>query len=136
MASSRPMKAGRLLSKFIRQIAEETHFVKGEGSDEDRMTTNAELLARQLWKEARGWEELVECEDSTFKKVVHLPDSKIAFLLMDRMEGRAPTAVSDSDDRPSTALKVKEQGIKRIMAAGRLKDGGHVTKTDAEDPIS
>jgi hypothetical protein len=117
------MKAGRLLSKFIRQIAEETEFVKGENpSEDDRMVAKAELLARSLWRQALGWEELIVTEDGAAKKVIHLPDAKIAFLLMDRMEGRAPTAVDDSDDRPSTAMKVTEQGLKRINAAGRIKD--------------
>ena len=117
------MKAGRLLSKFIRQIAEEnTEFVKGEDGEDDRMASKAEALARRLWREALGWEELVVTADGS-KLVQHAPDAKIAFLLMDRMEGRAPTAVADSDDKPSTAKKVTEQGLKRIKAAGRLNDG-------------
>ena len=130
------MKAGRLLSKFIRLIAEETEFVQGKGSDEDRMVTNAELIAREMWKQAKGWEELIICEDGNTKRVVHPPDTKIAFLLMDRMEGRAPTAITDSDDRPSTAKKIKEQGIKRIQAAGRLKDVRHIAKADPEGTVS
>ena len=129
---SKPMKQGRLLSKFIRMIAEEsTEFIKGEGSEDDRMATKAEALARNLWKLALGWEEVIICEDDSVTKVVHQPDAKIAFLLMDRMEGRAPTAVDDTDYRPSTAKKVTEQGLKRIAAAGKLKgnDDGHASKT-------
>jgi hypothetical protein len=91
------------------------------------MATKAEALARNLWKLALGYVEVIITEDGAVKKVEHQPDAKIAFLLMDRMEGRAPTAVDDSDDRPSTAKKVSDQGLKRIMAAGRLKDDGHTT---------
>ncbi len=121
--AARNMKAGRLLSKYIRQIAEEqTEFIKGGPSEDDRMATKAEALARRLWLEALGWTELVLTEEGT-KETVHPPNSKIAFLLMDRMEGRAPTAVEDSDDRPSTAKKVTEQGMKRIAKAGKIVNG-------------
>ena len=119
----KPMKAGRLLSKYIRRIAEEnTEFIKGDGGEDDRMATKAEALARRLWKEALGWEELILTADGAATKIQHAPDAKIAFLLMDRMEGRAPTAVDDTDDRPSIAKKVTEQGLKRIKEAGRLKE--------------
>jgi len=117
------MKDGRLLSKYIRRIAEEnTEFLKADSpSEDDRMGTKAEALARNLWKLALGWEEVIVTETDS-KRVVHPPDAKIAFLLMDRMEGRAPTAVDDTDDRPSAAKKISEQGLKRIKEAGKLKE--------------
>lgn len=130
--SRKAMKDGRLLSKYIRRIAEEnTEFLKAESpSDDDRMATKAEALARNLWREALGWEEVIITGDDA-KKVIHPPNARIAFLLMDRMEGRAPTAVDDTDDKPSTAKKVTEQGLKRIADAGGLKNNGHSTKASA-----
>ena len=121
---SREMKAGKLLSKFIRQIAEEeTELLLGESpADDDRMVTKAEALARMMWRQALGYEETVIYDDGPSKKVVHQPDLRTAKELMDRLEGRAPTAVEDSDTRPSTAKKVTEQGLKRIAKAGGLDD--------------
>jgi hypothetical protein len=70
-------RAGRLLSKFIRQIAEETKFVKGEGSDDDRMVSRAESLAREMWRIAEGWTEVVLLEGGETKDIVHSPDPKM-----------------------------------------------------------
>ena len=54
----RRTKAGRLLSAFIRQIAEEqTEMVKDPETGEDRMASKAEALARLIWKKALGYTE-------------------------------------------------------------------------------
>ena len=122
--SSKNIKAGRLLSKFIRQVAEETKFVKGEGSDDDRMVSRAELLAREMWRIAEGWTEIVLLGDGTTKDVVHPPDPKMMTVLMDRIEGRCGTVQEDEVTRPTAAAKISEQGKKRITAAGGLDDTG------------
>ena len=113
-------RAVRLLSRFIREIAEETEFVKGEGSDDDRMVTKAEQLARKMWRIAMGWTEVV-IADGVSKDVVHPPDMKMAAIVMDRLEGRVSTAVEDDTTRPSTAVRVSDQGKKRINAIGDFK---------------
>lgn len=120
---SQNMKAGKLLSKFIRQIAEEeTEFVKDEDGH-DRMVTKAEALARNAWKMALGYKEMIIPDDgSPPREIVHKADQKMIKELWDRMEGRAPTAGEDVSQRPTTAQKVSEQGKRRIGAAGRLND--------------
>jgi hypothetical protein len=120
--SHKNVKAGRLLSKFIRQIAEETEFVKGDSGEDDRMVSKAELLARKMWRIALGYDELVLTEEGS-KTIVHPPDLKMATVVMDRMEGRCGTAVEDEVTRPTTAAKITEQGKKRIAAIGGLDDG-------------
>jgi hypothetical protein len=119
--SHKAVKAGRLLSKFIRQIAEETEFVLGEGSEDDRMISKAEMLARKMWRMALGYEELIVTDDGN-KKVQHAPDLKMAAIIMDRMEGRCGTATEDEVTRPTTASKITDQGKKRIAAIGGLAD--------------
>ena len=114
-------RAGRLLSKFIRQIAEETEFVQGEGVEDDRMVSRAEMLARKMWRIAEGYTEVVVTEEGS-KDVVHLPDQKMMAILMDRIEGRCGTTQDDEVLRPTTSSKVSDMGKKRIAAAGGLDD--------------
>jgi hypothetical protein len=114
-------RAGRLISKFVREIAEETEFVKGEGSENDRMVSQAEILARKMWRIAQGWTEIV-IVDGASKEIVHPPDMKMAQVVMDRLEGRCGTVQEDEVIRPTTANKVSDQGKKRIAAIGDFKD--------------
>jgi hypothetical protein len=114
-------RAGRLLSKFIRQIAEETEFVKGEGADDDRMVSKAEMLARKMWRIAEGYDEIVITDDEVGSRtIVHAPDHKMMTVLMDRIEGRCGTVQEDEVLRPTTSNKVSDQGKKRIAAIGGL----------------
>ncbi len=128
---SKRMKAGKLLSRFIRQIAEEeTEFVKDDDGG-DRMATKAEALARQIWKQALGYTEMKVVDPSLPPvEIEHQPDQKMLALLYDRMEGRAATATEDETLRPSTAQKITEQGKKRIAALGDFSDG-HTSETNS-----
>ncbi len=115
--------AGKLLSRYIRIIAEEeTEVILVEG--EDRMATKAEAMARKMWKIALGWTEQVVPGDGAMPyEVEHAPDQKMMALLYDRMEGRATPATEDDTNRPSAAMKVTEQSKSRIAQAGELTDG-------------
>ncbi len=125
---SKRNKAGKLLSRFIRQIAEEeTEFVKDDDG-EDRMASKAEAMARLIWKQALGYIELSAPDPSLPPiEIIHRPDQKMLALLYDRMEGRAATATEDETLRPSTAQKISEQGVRRIAALGDLGDGQKTT---------
>ena len=114
-------RAGRLLSRFIREIAEETEFVKGEGAEDDRMVSKAEQLARKMWRIAEGYDEII-IADGESRTVTHLPDHKMMAVLMDRIEGRCGTVQEDEVIRPTTSSKVSDQGKKRIAAIGDFKD--------------
>ena len=114
-------RAGRLLSRFIRQIAEETEFVQGEGSEDDRMVSRAEMLARKMWRIAEGYTEVV-VTDLGSKDIIHPPDQKMMAILLDRIEGRCGTVQEDEVTRPTATSKISEQGRKRIAAAGGLDD--------------
>ena len=114
--------AGKLLSKFIREIANEIHdnpIVKTVGEDAV-MLTKAEVLARYMWKAALGYSEDVSVFDKAGKKVgikpeVHKPDKTFIGMIWDRMEGRA--AMIDTrggSDKASLADKVSGLGTKRV----------------------
>jgi len=68
------IKAGKLLSSFIRAIAEEeTEFLKGKDGSEDRMVSKAEALVRSMWKRALGYTETI-IEDGKESKRTYPPD--------------------------------------------------------------
>lgn len=104
-------KAGMLLSQFIRSIAlEKTACVKVDG--EDQMVSNAEALARLVWKKALGYTEQI-VKEGGLTDIKHAPDRTMIALLWDRMEGRAPLVNPDKKDRRTIADRVSEQGKKR-----------------------
>ena len=113
--------AGRLLSKFIREILSETHddpLIKAIG-EEAVMVTKAEAIARHVVKSALGyWAEedvFVKGVKTGVKNVYHKPDKSFIYLVWDRMEGRVGQAdVKGGSDKASLADKVSEQGKKRL----------------------
>lgn len=113
--------AGKLLSKFIREIASEMHddpLIKAKG-EEPTFVTKAEALARYMWKAALGHFE----DEDTYKNgvkvgiktVFRIPDKTFIGMIWDRMEGRAAMIDAKSgSDKASLADKVSEQGKKRL----------------------
>ena len=123
--------AGKLLSKFIREIASEIHddpVVKAKGEDAV-MVTKAEAIARLMWKAALGYEETEDVYKNGIKigirPVIHKPDKTFIGMIWDRMEGRAAMIDAKSgSDKASLADKVSEQGKKRLsqIAKSSLKN--------------
>ena len=121
--------AGKLLSKFIREILVETHddpLVKARGEDAV-MVTKAEAIARHVVKSALGyWEEedvFTKGVKTGVKNVYHKPDKSLIHLVWDRMEGRVGAAdLKAGSDKASLADKVSAQGKKRLgqIAKGSL----------------
>ena len=117
-------KASRLLTQFIREIAEETHIdplITGEGIDDARMITKAEALARYMWNAALGYKQKVEVLDKVTgqvigdKEVIHFPDKTYVTMLYDRLEGRVPTVeIKDEDTKATVADKGSGEGKKRL----------------------
>lgn len=117
----RKIAAGKLLSKYIREILNEEHddpLIKARG-EEAVMVTKAETIARHVVKSALGY---TEQEDvyakgvkTGVKDVVHRPDKTFICLVWDRMEGRvAPMDIKSGTDKATAAQKVSEQGKKRL----------------------
>lgn len=123
--------AGKLLSKFIREILAETHddpLIKAIG-EEAVMVTKAEAIARHVVKSALGyWAEediFIKGVKTGVKNVYHKPDKSFIHLVWDRMEGRVGQAdPKSSSDKASLADKVSAQGKKRLsqIAKGSLKN--------------
>ena len=114
--------AGKLLSKFIREIASEIcddPVIKAKG-EEAVMLTKAEAIARYIFKLALGYEEEVDVLDKAGKKIgirpeVYRPDKWAINMIWDRLEGRVGAAdLKAGSDKASLADKVSEQGKKRL----------------------
>ena len=123
--------AGKLLSKFIREIASEIcddPEIKAKG-EEAVMITKAEKLARYMWKAALGCEEEVAVyKDGTkvgIRPEVHKPDKTFIGMIWDRMEGRAAMIdAKGGSDKASLADRISAQGKKRLdqIAKSSLKN--------------
>lgn len=102
--------AGRLLSEFMRRIAQEkTEFVKGP--DGDIMVSKGEAMVRNMFKIANGYEEF---DPKKNKTTVHKPNAGMIALIFDRMEGRAaPTNLND-DKKRTLPKKVSAENKKRL----------------------
>jgi len=110
-------KAGLLLSRYLRSIAEEeTELV------EDQMVTKAEALSRILWKAALGGEEIRVDDQGNRTRVIMLPDLAVAKLLFERIEGKAAIVGEQEKNVNTVASKVSEQGKNRIAQAGSVND--------------
>ena len=104
-------RAGKLLTAFIREIAEEETEVLLD--NEDKMVTKAEALARLIWKKALGYKEVNIVKGQPIDTIYH-PDKGCMGLIFDRMEGKAPAALDEGDEKLTVAERVSEQGKKRI----------------------
>ena len=113
--------AGKLLSKFIREIADEIHddpTIKAKG-EEATIMTKAETLARYMWKAALGYSEQEDIYKNGvktgIKPIHHKPDKTFIGMIWDRMEGRAALIDSKAGgDSASLADKISGLGSKRI----------------------
>jgi len=113
--------AGKLLSKFIREIASEIHddpVIKARGEDAV-MLTKAEAVARYIWKLALGYEESEDVYKNGvkvgIKPVKHRPDRWAIGIIWDRLEGRVGAADPKSDSgKASVTERVSDQGRKRL----------------------
>ena len=125
--------AGKLLSKFIKEIASEIcddPVIKAKG-EEAVMLTKAEAIARYIWKTALGWEESVDVLDKQGKKTgirpeVHRPDKWAINMIWDRMEGRVgATDAKSGSDKASLADRVSDLGAKRVNQIAKQSSRGN-----------
>jgi hypothetical protein len=99
---NRKIKANRLVSKYISDIAEEETELINVGGD--HMGTKAEALARIIWKNALGFKEL---DVKTNVEVERPPNLSYMKILLERMEGKIQD-VSATRSKKSVADRVAE----------------------------
>lgn len=104
---------GLLLSKFLRKIAE-------DACVNDPSITNAEALAKTLWKHSLGFTETNVDDEGNRKEVAYAPSLAATKIVIERIEGKVATIGEHEKNLNGVAAKVSEQGKDRIAKAGLL----------------
>lgn len=97
------------LTAFLRQVASEAETVNDDGD----LVTNAEKLARVIWKKALGYVESQNRNGETFEKI-HPPTQWAIQLLMERLEGKVANAVEDKEQTVTAADRVGELCVETV----------------------
>lgn len=109
------VSAGMLLSKCINKIANELS-EETSVNDEGREVpiTNAEHLAREIWKKSRDYVEESVKDGRVVKKLIR-GDFRYVQLLWDRLEGKAASADNTSGPKKQPkSSEVNEQAVRRL----------------------
>jgi len=111
-------RAGRLLSTFLRQIAQEKVNVAG-GDEAPKTVTKARALADQIWARAFGtysyWDPVKET------MVTPAPDKSMIELIFDRCEGRVGTVEEEVKKDASVPDKVSQANKDKINKLAQKK---------------
>jgi hypothetical protein len=118
--------AGMQLSKFLRDIGDETTEVEGldPKSGKPRIIKKTEALARTIWKLALGYSERrIERVDGKPKEVVKVvkPDLACISMIFERLEGKVAANTDAGKKQRKLSDRVSEQAKKRL---NRLAVGG------------
>lgn len=114
-----PRFGTRALTGELKKLAGEVHTITDDGTP----VTREQALANLIWKQALGWEELTRDEMGTAKKVWHPPVAWAQQYLFERMEGKAPQAVSEDMGGMKAADKVRELSKERLNKLAKIAVG-------------
>ena len=109
------VSAGMLLSKFINKIANElSEEVVFDEDGREVPITNAEHLAREIWKKSRDHVD-EESENGKLKRKLVRGDFRYVQMLWDRLEGKTATADNTAGPKKQPkASKVDELVGRRL----------------------
>ena len=110
MAKNRKRYNTKQLTNHLREMAAEAHTMVDDGS----ILTRGEALAKLIFDKARGYTEKTVDDEGETKEVYHQPASWAIQLLWDRMEGKAPLAITEDDARVKVAEQVRELAKDRL----------------------
>ena len=102
------------LTKHLSALAAEYETTNDKGDP----ITRAELLALVVWKKALGWTDPARMQGDIVlvKEVIHKPESWAIQLIYERIEGKAPQAITDEKGRLTAAEKVGELARSKLNA--------------------
>lgn len=108
-------RAGRMLSEFLRRVAQEkTELTDGTALEDGVLITKAEAMARNMFKIALGYDEVIANQAGVLITKKIKPSAGMMALIFDRIEGRAaPTNLND-DKKRTLPKKVSAENKKRI----------------------
>ncbi len=112
------VKAGKLLSQFLREISQELTETGEDVNGSPCMITKAEALVRNMWKYALGYTEFVESKDGTTVEIKHPIDKGMMSRIFDRIEGKVPMTTAIDKQRATAANRLEKENTKRLNAIG------------------
>ena len=122
----------RSLSKLLEDIGAEIHnegFADASGII--RPIIKDEALARQIWRRALGYVEVIKNDDGTETHRIYPPDPKMQQFLIERREGKF---VPPSDEKTITLLeRISELARNQVNAAAeKIVDDRNDNQSDSE----
>lgn len=117
---------GKHLTEELRKLAVEAVDITPDGDP----ITRQQKLARMIWNYALGWSEKLRDADGNLVEKIHPPVAWAMQYLYERMEGRAPNAMPESEAGIKATDKVRELAKQRLNALLGKKPGPpvHVPK--------
>lgn len=105
--SGKPLPDSKRLTQLLTDLGSDTVLDPASGG----ATTRDELLARTLWDMALGG---FVTDPDTGEQRFHRPDRSVAMFILERREGKTPTAVQDESGRLSLPDRLTDLGRSRI----------------------
>lgn len=109
MAKKEGLFSKKQLTEHLMAVAQECETVDDEGN----LVTNAEKLARVIWKKAVGYTETLNRGGDTVEKV-HPPAAWAIQLLLDRIEGKVTATAEEREERLTAADRVGELAVNTL----------------------
>jgi len=109
-----PRYNSRQLTDHLRELAADAETIVVGGEDEGRVITKGEALARLLFEKALGYVEMVPDPKNGKMpiEIVHSPEHWAIQLIWERLEGRAPQAITD--EKPSLTATERVTELARL----------------------
>jgi hypothetical protein len=119
------IRAKRLLTDFIRQIAQEQTEVIEDEESGGRMATKAEALARLIWRKALGFKDV---DPATGEERNFPPDKDMINLVYDRLEGKAGIAenISGQGQLPKRISDITKNRLNKLANDAESNDNPQI----------
>lgn len=114
----------KALTTKLRELGEQVHGMTPDGD----ILTRLDALGLLIWNKALGYEDVEKDEEGRDRKVTRKPEAWAQQLIYDRLEGKTPMAVQESEGRRTAAEQVRELSRNRVNALALSVSGGGLKK--------
>lgn len=106
-----PKFIGKSLRAELRKLASEISDQVDEAGDP---LTNDQVLARMIWRQAKGWTEVIRDDNGNKKEIVHPPVAWAQQFIYLQVDGKVPEASPDDTQGIRAVDKVSELAAERL----------------------
>ena len=110
---------GKELTNHLRMLSAQLHDVVYDidpetGHEITRARTKGQVLGEEIYKLATGWTETKIDSENKPREICHKPEPWAIAMIFDRMEGKAPMAINETDSKVSAKDKVSQLAKDRL----------------------